>query len=272
MDTAEIKTLIERCLSVADGAPLPPSDEEALRTLMAERPAFAAAPLLLLRHSRPGSDESEALRQRIALLCPSRSTLAFADYGDDWARFYPEAVEPEAKRTVDVIDTFLNTYGNCTPEEEALLERMIFNPAPDYAEILAREEQASLPGENDAPADSQDALINAFILNRHPSTHSPSLMPEPEEEDADTTESKTEAQRTPIPRPEHADDSLLSESLAKIFIKQGRYERAYEIISGLNLKFPKKSAYFADQLRFLQKLIINRRHQAEATDGGAHDN
>jgi len=40
-------------------------------------------------------------------------------------------------------------------------------------------------------------------------------------------------------------------------------QRAYEIISGLNLKFPKKSAYFADQLRFLKKLIINQRRLAE---------
>jgi len=57
------------------------------------------------------------------------------------------------------------------------------------------------------------------------------------------------------PRPA-ADDSLLSESLARIFIKQGRYERAYEIISNLSLNYPKKSIYFADQLRYLRKLML----------------
>ena len=275
MEPAEIKSLIERCLACADGAQLAPDDAAALRTLATERPAFVLPQMLLLRHGALDSAEAEAAEQRIALLCPSRSTLAFARYGDDWAHFYPEAAEPEAKRTVDVIDTFLNTYGNCTPEEEKLLERMIFNPAPDYAEVLAREEQANLPAEDEAPADSQDALINAFILTRHPATHSPSLMPEEEPEqttDGDGEKAREETARTPIPRPEHADDSLLSESLAKIFIKQGRYERAHEIISGLNLKFPKKSAYFADQLRFLQKLIINRRHTADSTAPGAHDN
>ena len=143
MEPAEIKSLIERCLACADGAPLAPDDAAALRTLATERPAFVLPQMLLLRHGALDSAEAEAAEQRIALLCPSRSTLAFARYGDDWAHFYPEAAEPEAKRTVDVIDTFLNTYGNCTPEEEKLLERMIFNPAPDYAEVLAREEQAN---------------------------------------------------------------------------------------------------------------------------------
>ncbi|MDE6469309.1 MAG: hypothetical protein K2L28_10500, partial [Muribaculaceae bacterium] len=71
--------------------------------------------------------------------------------------------------------------------------------------------------------------------------------------------------------PDHSDDSLLSESLAKIFIKRGRYEKAYEIISGLNLKFPKKSAYFADQLRFLHKLIINQRRLDELAESGASE-
>lgn len=272
MEATEIKALIERCLAVPDGEPLPAPDADALHTLSEARPAFALPPLLLLRHLPAESEEAAGLMQRIALLCPARTTQAFARYGKEWADFYPEEAEREAKRTVDVIDTFLNTYGNCTPEEEAMLERMIFNPTPDYAEVLAREEQANLPAEDEAPADSQDALINAFILNRHPATHTPTLMPEPEPETPEDDRDDEPARRTPIPHPEHADDSLLSESLAKIFIKQGRYERAYEIISGLNLKFPKKSAYFADQLRFLQKLIINRRHQAEAQAGGAHDN
>ncbi|MDY5978814.1 MAG: tetratricopeptide repeat protein, partial [Phocaeicola plebeius] len=30
-----------------------------------------------------------------------------------------------------------------------------------------------------------------------------------------------------------------------------------EIIKKLNLKYPKKNTYFADQIRFLEKLIIN---------------
>ena len=53
------------------------------------------------------------------------------------------------------------------------------------------------------------------------------------------------------------DESYFTETLAKIYVKQQRYSKALEIIKKLSLNYPKKNAYFADQIRFLEKLIIN---------------
>ena len=50
-----------------------------------------------------------------------------------------------------------------------------------------------------------------------------------------------------------ATDSVFTESLAKIYIKQGQYAKAIRIFEKLNLKYPEKSAYFADQIASLQK-------------------
>ncbi|MCR4765367.1 MAG: tetratricopeptide repeat protein [Bacteroidaceae bacterium] len=58
---------------------------------------------------------------------------------------------------------------------------------------------------------------------------------------------------------EELDDGYFTETLAKIYIKQHRYAKALEIIRKLNLKYPKKSIYFADQIRFLEKLVINEK-------------
>ena len=55
------------------------------------------------------------------------------------------------------------------------------------------------------------------------------------------------------------DEGYFTETLAKIYIKQGRYSKALEIIQRLNLNYPKKNAYFADQIRFLRKLILNEK-------------
>jgi len=57
------------------------------------------------------------------------------------------------------------------------------------------------------------------------------------------------------------DEGYFTETLARIYIKQGRYSKALEIIKRLNLNYPKKNAYFADQIRFLEKLIINNKYK-----------
>ena len=47
----------------------------------------------------------------------------------------------------------------------------------------------------------------------------------------------------------------------KVYIKQKKYEQALTIIKRLSLNFPKKSIYFADQMRFLKKLIENEKYK-----------
>lgn len=56
---------------------------------------------------------------------------------------------------------------------------------------------------------------------------------------------------------EDVTDSVFSESLARIYIKQKQYAKAIRIFEKLNLKYPEKSTYFADQIRFLNKVINN---------------
>ncbi len=230
------------------------ADFAELRRVCRDYPASAVAPALLLKYadSMLSDAEREDYRARVALYSGDRASVisAIDPSGKGFASFYPP--EPEVRRpsTDSAIDTFLETYGHQSPEEDALLERMIFNPVPDYGEQLAR---AAAPSPAPGEQGGQDSLIDAFLSK---STETPSAG-EP------VPVSRTTPAPAPPPPPKSAPEpsqsSLLSESLAKIFIKQGRYERAYEIITNLSLNYPKKSIYFADQLRFLEKLIINQR-------------
>ena len=52
-----------------------------------------------------------------------------------------------------------------------------------------------------------------------------------------------------------SDSSFFTETLANIYIKQGKYDKALEIIRRLCLEYPNKNRYFADQIRFLEKLV-----------------
>ncbi len=206
------------------------------------------------------NDNHPSLRD--ALAAPSGEVLARLS-GKPGARdadsFYPAADAAAHPSTDAAIDEFLSTYGHRSAEEDELLERLIFNPVGDYSEQLARESCAPVPPAPDD--DTRQARIDRFLLaNPAESTATPPPLPAAKPATA-ATDSAPVARSEPAPAPQTAaKDSSLTESLAKIYIKTRRYERAYEILHDLSLRFPEKSAYFADQLRFLQKLIVNERH------------
>ncbi len=196
-----------------------------------------------------GDNPTEALTMADALDPDSRPTT-------DERHFYPPENDP-SMTTEDAIDTFIETYGSgadSNDKEMALLEKLIFNPTPDYSQVL--EQQASVITATEAPEGSQDDLINRFLAS-HP------------DETPGRTAQGTEAVAYPAEEPKDDSDpqpsggSLLSESLAKIYIRRGRYSKAYEIIHSLSLNFPEKSVYFADQLRFLQKLMLIEQAKAK---------
>ena len=49
-------------------------------------------------------------------------------------------------------------------------------------------------------------------------------------------------------------DELITETLAKIYMKQEKYNKAIKAYEILSLKYPKKSSFFADQINDIKKL------------------
>ena len=123
--------------------------------------------LVTLRDRYAGLDTQAraALKSHVALNCADpRAAALFADIaGDDWAHIYPPQERPEPISTNDAIQTFLETYGHASPEEDALLERLIFNPTPDYTGVLEAEAKES---PSDSPHDLTSQRIDSFITPR----------------------------------------------------------------------------------------------------------
>ncbi len=224
------------------GEGIPTAEEVA--HLEAAYPYFVLpAALRLARAEDIPDEEKKHLEVRVALASGDRESLfkLIDEKGRDFSGFYPPDDTPSEPTTDSAIDTFLETYGKADPHETALLEKLIFHPVAEYAATLIKEENENAP-------QGQDAVLDAFLKE-----FSPESKAKHEQEEA----RRKKAEAAKKQRPAADEDSLLSESLAKIYISRGKYDKAYEIIHSLSLNYPKKSIYFADQLRFLQKLMLN---------------
>ena len=157
--------------------------------------------------------------------------------------------EPSVDRTLALIDAFLSTV----PEEVA--GQTTFDYSMDYTTYLLEDNTTAAESEEVAPKLKGYELIDDFIEKSE--SDSPLCMKPLREEMPSSPTSSDELTEEETIKEEEEDDSCFTETLAKIYVKQQRYSKALEIIKKLSLKYPKKNAYFADQIRFLEKLIIN---------------
>jgi hypothetical protein len=228
-----------------------------LRSVLALYPYFQTARVLMLQNLYLLHDPSfdEELR-RAAIYITDRRVLFQMIEAAHYRIRTPqvevrkaENEEERESRTLSLIDNFLDSI----PKDEEITENKNVprrKPTPadaavDYVAYLLESETDS-DAADDVPQLIGQELIDSFINNDKGKivlSESPMLTPQLE-----NSEEKSE---------EGGPEGYFTETLARIYIKQGRYSKAYEIIQRLSLQYPKKNAYFADQLRFLEKLIIN---------------
>ena len=233
-----------------------------LRNLLARYPYFQTVRLLYLKNLflLQDADFKDELRKS-ALYIADLSVLFYYIEGERLViKKHPSeknvSSNSSTDRTLDLIDRFLSDLSEETSMELPLPAEVNV----DYTSILMQEPDAE-PASS-AMLKGQD-LIDNFIEQSAGSetlavVEEDDLMQEsyttdevPEE--TDIQEGEDEVERID----ESSDENYFTETLAKIYVKQQRYDKALEIIKKLNLKYPKKNAYFADQIRFLEKLIIN---------------
>ena len=234
-----------------------------LRSLVALYPYYQTARLLMLKnmyllHDTAFDDEL----RRAAIYVSDRRLLFDLVEGAHYkiktaAEVAAEAAEAEAEkrrqadnnRTLSIIDSYIDSNPETSGDDNTKSRPTPADAAIDYvAYLLKTESEEDKKTEETGPQLKGHSLIDDF-LNKDGGKLQLQEKPtyKPEEE-------------TELDAQSDGDEGYFTETLAKIYIKQGRYSKALEIIQRLNLNYPKKNAYFADQIRFLKKLILNNKN------------
>lgn len=196
----------------------------------------------LNRFGTPGDHETDLLT-RMIFDSGARAPLS-EDAAEEAAS---AAAEPAPDATATRIDAFLATSRQPARVPEALRHLEEEAEAPAETPAAAALNTLSSPAASSAQAAAQPSAAkpSAPPLNTLSSLNTLNSLSAPSAPSAQT-------------RPKA---SSLSVSLAAMMIKNGNYPKALEIINELNLANPEKSIIFADQIRFLRKLIKIQEHQ-----------
>ena len=229
-----------------------------LRNLVALYPYYQPARLLMLKNMYLLHDASfdEELR-RAAVYITDRKVLfnlvEASHYEVKTATPKPRTEADGENRTLSIIDNYLDTADKEQPQpDDDKAKPTPADAAVDYVAYLMKiESEEEKQQQESSPQMKGQDLIDSFINKEGGKItlqDNPTYLPQTE----NTEEEQNEG-----------DEGYFTETLAQIYIKQGRYSKALEIIQRLNLNYPKKNAYFADQIRFLQKLIINNKYNKQ---------
>ena len=228
-----------------------------LRSLLALYPYFQTARLLMLHNLFLLHDPTFDEELRSAAIYVTDRKVLFdlveaAHYKIKTTK-KETAKEKDSDRTMALIDDFLNIM---PPEQEKTTERQKRRPTPadatiDYIAYLMENDKGKDDGQATPQLKGQE-LIDSFLENGEGRIEL--SIEQQEGKNVDKLTDSTTTTKEP-------DESYFTETLAQIYIKQGRYGKALEIIRRLSLNIPKKNAYFADQIRFLEKLIDNENNK-----------
>ena len=227
-----------------------------LRSMLALYPYFQTARLLLLQNLYLLHDPSfDAELRRAAIYITDRRVLfqmiEAAHYRLRTPQVQTKKAENEEERenrTISLIDNFLDSIpkdDDTDAENKPKRKPTPADAAVDYVAYLL-ESETDDDNAADVPQLIGQDLIDSFINNDKTKI----VLPEEPQLSPDLEQETENEEKEP-------DEGFFTETLARIYIKQGRYSKALEIIQRLSLQYPKKNAYFADQIRFLKKLIIN---------------
>jgi len=250
---------------IADPSQLTKSSLQELRQVMVDYPYFHAVRLLYLKNLASLKDvRFEKDLKKMSVFIPDRSVLyhlinANPSTVDENKEQKPAPpCKNKTEIAFEVIEKAPPAVEPGEPEENDFISSYVSKPitplnVADYSSWVAHNLE-DIPTEDGTGIRlKHHELIDSFIAvesNLLGQRASPAIAKKDVNSTIDNEISKFEPNEKIS-----LDDSYFTETLARVYIGQKRYEKALEIIKVLSLKYPKKNRYFADQIRYLEKII-----------------
>ncbi|GBU07121.1 hypothetical protein AwDysgo_04520 [Bacteroidales bacterium] len=231
---------------IKDPASLDISNLRQIEALVEEYPYFQTARVLYLMNLQKEKDLRYASELRkLAFYASEQKQILYLLENEKYASFLQSDIEGETtkEKTFSLVEFFLSDKKVETVDalKEKSQETQI---GSDYISYMLSAEASD---KDKAKPLIHQGVIDQFIENDENNALHFTLKPESEMQVPPAIEDKKNAE----------EDAFFSQTLAKIYLKQKKYEKALEIIRKLSLLYPEKNLYFADQIRYLEKLIIN---------------
>ncbi|MDR1881931.1 MAG: hypothetical protein LBR26_04020 [Prevotella sp.] len=230
-----------------------------MKTFIEEHPYFQAGIFAYLKsvYLFSGDDFQEELG-KLSIFVNDRKALFYYILSDEYDSFFHQTGKKEISvdKTGLLLDAFFKSKGD-NNGVDADLEYSISHSSLASTDYFTYMQISSIPESKDAsvrqepPNLKHQNIIDTFITRSEMEGGIRIQISGKDEPLPNDTEKANEKDD------ELNEDIFFTETLAKIYIKQKKYEKAYKIIKHLSLNYPKKNIYFADQLIFLEKLIIN---------------
>ena len=212
-----------------------------LRMIVAKYPFFDAARLLMLKNLYLLHDIDFGKEMRKAALYLKNRKVLFElmeGYGIS-VKIDNKSDDISVDRTMSLIDAFLENL----PRNSLSLEAEGAAAVDYVSTYLTAKKNDAAP---DVPKMRGQSLIDNFLSGENEKI-TLQLKNDNEQHAADVVEE------------ELSETTFFTETLANIYIKQRKYSKALEIIRRLCLEYPNKNRYFADQIRFLEKIVKHQR-------------
>lgn len=237
------------------------SDEETLTAVLNKTATFCSHRSILFKYIHTESQEKVLEEDNLEKEATLENEVELEENIQDAIKQKNLEEPSTSKETVDSkqeeIENLIQTHEKISPKvDEVENEKISSNEDKEQVKSKSEKLQSNLsfsqwlkssqrtPDEDENPTEETDVVNEKFKVIEEFLDKNPKITPSKEYKPSIEFQSKNNENLS----------HLMTETLAKIYVEQNKFDKAIKAYTILRLKYPEKSGYFADQIKEIQEL------------------